>query len=288
MKLGALAVASSLLLGGCAAVPTAPPGTITVVVGLYPYAYLAEQIGGDRVSVTNLTQPGAEPHDLELTARQIAAVATADLTIYQAGLQPAVEAAVAENAAPSLEATTVVPLATHDNQVDPHIWLDPVNMVTLADAVAARLTALDPAGAATYATGLAAVTTTLTSLDDRYASTLTACERTVFLTTHDAFWYLAGRYGLTQIAIAGISPDAEPSPLRIAEIHETAQTHHLTTVFFETLAAPELADTIAGDLGLATDVLDPLEGLTAQSRGDDYAQVMTSNLTALAQANGCS
>ena len=147
MKLSAavLVVAGVVMLEGCT-VPATPPG-VSVVAGLYPYAYLAEAIGGDLVTVTNLTQPGAEPHDLELTARQVIAVATSDLTIYEAGLQPAVDAAVA-NATPAraLDVTTVV----HRDGTDPHVWLDPVRMVTLAEAIAQQLTQIDPAHAAAY------------------------------------------------------------------------------------------------------------------------------------------
>ena len=273
----------ALALAGCAA--PAPPRGVSVVVGLYPYAYLAETIGGDRITVTNLTRPGAEPHDLELTARDTIAIAESTLTIYQAGLQPAVDAAVAQ-AAPrnALEATTVVPLADGD----PHIWLDPVHMITLARAIADRLTALDPAGATVYAAGAATLIATLTDLDQRYTTGLATCERRAFITTHAAFAYLAARYDLEQIPISGISPDAEPSPERIAEIQRTAIREGLTTIFFETLAPPDLARAIAGDLGLRTDQLDPVEGVTDESRGDDYAAIMSANLTALTLANGCS
>jgi len=285
MKLSAavLVVAGVVMLEGCT-VPATPPG-VSVVAGLYPYAYLAEAIGGDLVTVTNLTQPGAEPHDLELTARQVIAVATSDLTIYEAGLQPAVDAAVA-NATPAraLDVTTVV----LREGTDPHVWLDPVRMVTLAEAIAQQLTQIDPAHAAAYAAGLEGVTAELHAIDGEYAAGLARCTRRDFITTHAGFGYLAERYGLTQIPIAGISPDAEPSPARIADIQRTAQANNLTTVFFETLASPELARTIAGDLGLTTDVLDPIEGLTSESRGTDYPSLMAANLAALRLANGCS
>jgi zinc transport system substrate-binding protein len=255
-----------------------------VVVGLYPYAYLAQAIGGDRLEVVNLTRPGAEPHDLELTARDTIAVATSLLTIYQAGLQPAVDAAVAQAEPPGvLETTAIVPLVDGD----PHIWLDPSLMIRLARAIAWHLSALDPDGAATYSTGLTQLESELTSLDERFTTGLATCLHRGFITTHAAFAYLAARYGLEQIAISGVSPDAEPSPERIARIQQTAVAEGLTTVFFETLAPPDLARAIAGDLGLRTDQLDPVEGLTEQSRGTDYDQIMTANLAALQQANGC-
>jgi len=278
---------AALTLAGCSA-PSSEDGTISVTAGLYPYAWLAQEIGGTHISVINLTPPGAEPHDLELTAKQVASVQISDLAIYEAGLQPNVDSAVAEtHPAHSLDVTTVVPLEVHDRNLDPHIWLDPVRMVTLAQAIAAELSQIDPANAQAYADNLAAVISTLTSIDTAYSSGLVSCERTQFLTTHAAFGYMAERYGLTQISISGISPDAEPSPDRIVEIHRIAEEQGLTTVFFETLTSPELAQSIADDLHLATDVLDPIEGITDQSRGSDYAEIMASNLTALRTANGC-
>ncbi|MCL2785330.1 MAG: metal ABC transporter substrate-binding protein [Propionibacteriaceae bacterium] len=291
MKIKVLGLAAALIiaLSGCTT-PTQPSGTLSIVVSHYPYAYLAQAIGGDLVTVTNLTQPGAEPHDLELTTRQVAQIATSDLMIYQAGLQPAVEAAVNE-VEPSypLEVTNIVPLRSHtpDGNPDPHIWLDPAQMITIAESITAALIEIDPENEHIYADQLTVLATTLTLLDSSYSTGLAACERQEFLTSHAAFGYLADRYKLTQIAISGLSPDAEPSPERIAEIHQLAQQYGLTTVFFETLSSPDLAEIIASDLGMRTDVLDPIEGITSASRGTNYPQVMESNLDALREANGC-
>lgn len=295
MKLRAMAglVSAVLALSGCSG-PAPADGLIHVVAGLYPYAYLAEQLGGDLVSVDNLTRPGAEPHDLELTARQVAAVDLADLVIYESTLQPAVDAAVAQTRpARVLDVTSVVPLENHPiddggtTMADPHIWLDPVRMIRLANAIADQLTAADPANAATFETNLAAVTADLTELDQAYGAGLVHCRRTAFITTHAAFGYLAERYGLNQIAIAGMSPDTEPSPRGLADIESLATAEGITTIFFETLVSPALADSLARDLHLTTDVLDPIEGITDQSRGRDYTDLMRSNLAALMKANGC-
>jgi len=281
----------ALTLTGCGA-PSPEPGKISVTAGLYPYAWLAQEIGGAHVEVANLTPPGAEPHDLELTAKQVASVQISDLTIYEAGLQPNVDSAVAQTKpAHSLDVTTVVPLEIHDTDtdrnLDPHIWLDPMRMVAVAQAVTGQLIEIDQANEQAYTDNLASLISLLTSIDADYSSGLVTCDRTHFLTTHAAFGYMAERYGLTQISISGLSPDAEPSPDRIVEIHRIAQEQGLTTVFFETLTSPELAQSIAEDLHLRTDVLDPIEGITGQSRGTDYPQIMSSNLTALKQANGC-
>jgi len=286
-----LTILAVAVLTGCS-VPSPDPSKISVVVGLYPYAWLAESIGGEHVVVSNLTPPGSEPHDLELTAKQVASVQISDLTIYEAGLQPNVDSAVAQTKpAHSLDVTTIVPLEIHqsdtDHNLDPHIWLDPVRMITVAHAIAEQLIQIDPPNTQAYSDSLNTTISTLTGIDAHYSSGFTHCDRTEFLTTHAAFGYMAERYGLTQISISGLSPDAEPSPDRIAEIHRVAEEQGLTTVFFETLTSPELAQSIADDLHLKTDVLDPIEGITNKSRGNDYTQIMSSNLSALQQANGC-
>jgi zinc transport system substrate-binding protein len=251
--------------------------------------------------VTGLTQPGAEPHDLELTPRQVGLIGTADLVLYEKGLQPAVDEAVAQSGnSAALDITAAVPLQdlgtgevdhTEDeadhNTLDPHVWLDPLQMVTIAEAVAANLRESDPDGADTYTANTKALTSELTDLDAAFRTGLATCARQTFVTSHAAFGYLARRYDLTQVPISGLSPDAEPSPGRIAEVQRLAKATGVTTIFSETLVSPALAEAIAGDLGLRTDVLDPVEGITDASRGRDYLAVMRTNLTALRAANGC-
>ncbi|MDR0990179.1 MAG: metal ABC transporter substrate-binding protein [Propionibacteriaceae bacterium] len=308
-----LAAALTATLGLSACTPAgSSDDQITVVVGLYPFQYVAEQIAGDRATVTNLTVPGAEPHDLELTPQQVGAVAEADLVIYLAGLQPAVDEAVDQGQpAHALNVSTVVDLLTladestapqdpdetvghddHDHAAglgdhDPHVWLDPIRMPTIAQAVADQLIGLDPDGTAFYQAQTETLESQFADLDQNYRDGLSSCQRQTFVTSHAAFGYLAARYDLTQVPIAGLSPDAEPSPSRIAEIHRLIDQYDVTTIFFETLASPAMAETIADDLGLTTAVLDPIEGLSDQSQADDYPGLMAANLAALRLANGC-
>ena len=312
VRLAALvAAAVALLTAGCggatggtgAAGQTS--GRLQVVTGLYPLAFVVERVAGERAAVSNLTQPGAEPHDLELTPRQVGSLATADLVVYERSLQPAVDEAVVQSGAGAvLDTTTVVPLqpleepahehgdgAEHagaeEEGLDPHVWLDPTNLATIGDAVAQRLADADPAHATDYRAGAASLRQDLDTLDEQFRTGLADCTRTEFVTTHAAFGYLARRYGLTQIGIGGLSPDVEPSPARVAEVQREVAEHGLTTVFYETLVSPAVARSVAGDLGLRTDVLDPVEGITPESRGQDYVKVMTANLAALREAGGC-
>ena len=147
---------------------------------------------------------------------------------------------------------------------------------------------IDPAHAADYAHNTRVLEMDLRKLDRSFRTGLRNCVRTEFITTHAAFGYLAERYHLTQIGISGLNPDSEPSPARIADVQRIAREYRLTTIFSETLVSPALAQAIAGDLGLRTDVLDPIEGVTTESRGNDYLSIMSSNLTALRKAGGCS
>ena len=299
------AVAGCANAGPATTIKTKQPGRLTIVAAFYPLQFVAQRVAGDRVTVTSLTQPGAEPHDLELTPRQVASLTTASLVIYEKGFQPAVDEAVVQSENPQvIETTTVVPLlplASPDGDLDhgggakddhsaldPHVWLDPTAVSRIARAVEQRLSTIDPDHAADYGRNADTLVKELDDLDQTIRSGLAHCVRTEFMTTHAAFGYLAERYHLTQIGISGLSPDSEPSPARIAEVQRVARDYGITTVFSETLASPAVAQAVAGDLGLATDVLDPIEGITSQSRGQDYLSVMSANLAALRKAGGCS
>lgn len=282
---------------------------LNVVASFYPMQFLAERIGGTHVSVTQLTKPGVEPHDLDLTPRQIGGLSEADYILFLKGVQPAVDDAVGqagvENTVDAAELTT---LENHGAEVDghdhgheegeehahegeeagndPHIWLDPVKYAEVAKGVGKSLEKADPDHAADYRKNTDALVNELNALNTAYETGLRNTATKTFITTHSAFGYLAERYGLTQEGIAGIDPEAEPSPARINEIHAVASKNEATTVFFETLASDRTAKTLAKDLGLKTDVLDPLEGITDSSKGADYLEVMKSNLAALQKALG--
>ena len=177
----------------------------------------------------------------------------------------------------------------HDHgTTDPHFWLDPTLEAKAVDAIANELSKINADNKSTYETNAKNVTNDLTALDEEYKSSLTNCQVKTIITTHAAFGYLTERYGLEQIGISGLSPNEQPSPARIAKVQEEAKEHGVTTIFFETLTSDEVAKAIAGDLALKTAVLDPIEGITTESAGQDYPSVMKANLDAIKQANGCS
>ncbi len=297
MKVAALllAVAATLpLLSACDPPNDWADGRLRVVAAFYPLQFVAERVGGSAVDVRTLTKPGAEPHDLELTPRAVADVATADLVVYLAGFQPAVDAAVEQEAATT--AYDVAPAARLDLGYqgdaasagrDPHFWLDPTRLAAVGDAVAAAMAAADPSGAAGYHDRAGRLRADLAELDRDLSGGLRHCRSRVLVTSHAAFGYFAQRYRLEQVGISGPTPDAEPVPSELAATTAFVEDHDVRTIYSETLASPAVARTVTRETGARSAVLDPLEGLTDESAGHDYLQVMRSNLATLRAGQDC-
>lgn len=291
-------------LGACSTSDDASAdGKVDVVAAFYPLQFVAERVGGSAVTVTNLAKPGVEPHDLELEPKQLASIADADLALYLAGFQPAVDDAIKSEAKDkSFDVATVQPLSEaaedeeheeegkeHANEgKDPHVWLDPIRLATIAEKVADRLAAVDAKNADAYKDRATAFRKELTTLDEEFAKGLQTCARRDIVTSHAAFGYLAAKYNLTQVPISGISPEGEPSPQRVAEVAALAKEKGVTTIFFETLVSPKIAETLAKEVGAKAEVLDPIEGLAADAApGTDYLSVMRQNLGKLRAALNC-
>jgi zinc transport system substrate-binding protein len=267
--------------------------TLSVVASFYPLAEAAERVGGDLVSVTNLTPPGVEPHDLELTPGQVEAITTADVVVYLGGgFQPAVEEAVAGAegiAVDALDAVDTVPAPPEEAEeglsVDPHVWLDPVRYAAIVDGVAAGLGEAAPDERDTFEANASAFGDELDALDAEFRAGLASCDRNEIVTNHAAFGYLAAAYGLDQVAISGLEPDAEPTPDRLAQLAELVERDGVTTIFTEELLPPDVAQTLADETGAQTSVLFTLEG--APEDGGDYLSLMRENLGKLTTALGC-
>lgn len=299
-------VAALVLTSLAACKADTPPATtvdkVNVVVGFYPLQFITERIGGQNVSVINLAEPGVEPHDMELKPSQIIQIEDADLLLYLKSFQPALDEAVEQNAASkSFDVTTVSPLEmgeahghegeqepAHEDEeaLDPHIWLDPIRLATISDAVSGQLAKADPEHSSEYTARAATLRTELSNLDQEFTAGLKDCQRREMFTSHAAFGYLAARYNLEQIGLTGLTPETEPTPQRLADVATQAKEHGATTIFFETLVSPRVAETLATEVGAKTAVLDPLEGLAAGSK-EDYFSVMRANLKALRDALGC-
>ena len=272
------------VLSGCGG--ASGPGSRTVVAAFYPLAFAAEQVAGEGIVVIDLTPPGAEPHDLELAAGDVKDVRDAELVLYLGqGFMPSLERAAAQREQGSidlLEGQELIAAAGEPGSAhDPHVWLDPARYAWMATTIAAAL------GDESLADGFVR---RLDELDDELRAGLGKCARREIVTSHAAFGYLAERYRLEQVPLSGLSPEVEPSAREIEALSEQVRLHGATTVFFETLASPELAETVAREAGVKTAVLNPLEGLTGAEidAGADYFSVMRDNLAALRAALGCS
>lgn len=280
-------------------------GTLRVMVTTYPTHYLASSIGGSLVSIENPVKPGVDPHGLELSVQQVAQMSTADLVLqiehYQSAVDTAISSQNLTNVLNLNEHVTLLPASAaaedetdhghdhdhdhaeddhdHDHDhgdIDPHFWHDPLLMIEAATAIAARLSEIAPEHKDAFADALATLTATLTTLDEELSAAFGAVSGTkAFITSHAAFTYLAHRYDLTQIAIAGIDPDTEPSTQRLLELSQLVQSKGLSTVFFETTASPAVAETLATRSGVKAEELDNLE--TQLDPAKDYAEVMRNN-----------
>ena len=271
-------------------------GRLSVVASFYPVAFAAERIGGDCVEVTDLTPPGVEPHDLELTPDGVAAIASADLVLYLGGgFQPGVEDAIGEAEGTTVDLLASVPTIPNAEEeedapaVDPHVWLDPARFATIATRVEAALAEAGAEASCDVEARALELRADLEALDERLRDGLADCELDVFVTSHAAFGYLADAYGLRQEAIAGLEPETEPDPRRLAEIADLVRREHVEMIFTEELVAPDVAETVARETGARTDVLATIEGLTDEERSshDDYVSLMERNLGALRDALRC-
>jgi len=304
MKHLVFALSALALLGagcGIAGEDAAGSGGPEVIAAFYPLEFVASEIVGDSATVTNLSPPGIEPHDLELAPGQVRSLAEADLILYLGeGFQPAVEDVIGE-----LSGTALIDgLETQDGLLqgsdqdedeveeeheegasDPHIWLDPTRVASLGNSVADEMARIDPDNADHYKDNASDLVNALDELDEEYSSALENCERNELVVSHEAFGYLTDRYGLEQVGVSGIDPESEPSPARVAEVAEFARDHGVTTIFFEEQVAPDIAQVIADEIGAEVEVLDPLE--FEPEGGSDYFDVMRNNLDSISTALGC-
>ena len=275
-----LVIAATLLVVGCSGASSGSD----VVAAFYPLAYTAQRIGGSSVHVDDLTPAGAEPHDLELTPRAVARLQSARVVLYLShGFQPAVGKAVEQAKGQRVDVLAGLPLrgstgAQEGLTVDPHVWLDPVLFGRIANRIGAVLHR-----------SAAPLQRDLLKLDREYRQGLRSCARRELVTSHAAFGYLAARYHLRQVPITGLTPESEPTPQQLARAVEQVRRTHATTVFFEALVSPRLAETVAREVGARTAVLDPIEGLTAaeQEQHLEYLSLMRRNLATLRKALGC-
>lgn len=266
-------------------------GGLKVTATIYPFAYLATHIGGERISVDTIVPAGVEAHDFEPTAQDLARLSKSRLVLAAgSGLDTWID-----NVRPEIEqAQGRVLVASEilsdlDASGDPHVWLDPVKMEALAQEIAKTLSELDPEGRLYYESRLSILLVNLASLDSAYRQGLSDCTQREFVTTHAAFAYLAKAYGLEQIAITGFDPSVEPGAGQLAELTEAVRAKNIKYIFFEEMVGPELSRTLAKEVGAAVLVLNSLESLPEEMQlsGQDYQSEMLNNLSNLRLALEC-
>lgn len=281
------------VLASCAGGTTTRGGErVTVAVAFYPIEEIVRRVGGDELAVQVLVEPGTDPHEFDLTPRQLAHLASADVVFYLGDdFQPSLEKAIRELPADvrTVDLLADLTLREIDGDTDPHVWLDPRNMAVMSATVAAELSAQLPNVATTFDDNAAAYIAELDQLHAAFDTALADCAVPVLITTHDAFGYLADAYELTEIAIAGVSPADEPSAKTLRRIAERAADEGVTTVFFEENLPDELATTIAAEIGARVSSLGTVESLTQRQLEDaaSYLTIMSANLEALRAGLGC-
>jgi len=305
-------IAASLILAACSSTQeTATPQETTevatkkiqIVAGFYPLAYAAEGIAGDLAEVVSLAGPGVEPHDLELTPGDVAKINDADLVVYIPEFIPALDAVVKTlDQSKVINATQGITLISGDSHshegeethseeeghsdesaTDPHIWLNPNNMVLIGNSIAQALSALTSDSAINE--NRSGFENALTTLASDYTAKLANCSIKALVVSHEAFGYIANAYGFEQVGISGLSPEAEPSPARLAEVAKIAKAENATTIYYESLVDPKVAKTLADELKITAEMLDPLESPPASG---DYLSVMQQNLDTLVKGQVCS
>ncbi|MDE1798188.1 MAG: zinc ABC transporter substrate-binding protein [Candidatus Micrarchaeota archaeon] len=290
----------AIVLAGCASSPSAPTsssGAPTVVASFLPVYLIVQPVAGNLTAVRILLPPGAEPHDYEPAPNDLKALANASILFYDSpGLEPwAISLAQAANPgirlAPLSSAVPLRPAAENGTgATDPHVWLSPARVINETLYARDQLIAADPAHAGQYRANAAAQLARLRELDGEYRAGLSNCSSRILITTHAALGYLADDYNLTQVPIAGISPDEEPSPAALEQVIQIGKAENATVVFTEPGVSPKLGIAVAGEIHVSTLAFNPLEILTPEeiANGADYISLMRSNLGVLRQGLGCS
>lgn len=279
--------------------PSQPAKTnkIQVVASFYPLYFFSSQIGGNKADVTNIVPAGAEPHDYEPTAQDLAKIENSKLLVLNGGgleawgndIQKNLDAKKTTIIVAGEGLTTQQVTENGETGTDPHVWLDPSLAEKMVDNIVRGFMQADPTNKDYYQSNATMLKSKLAGLDTAYKQGLSNCVEKNIITSHAAFGYIATTYGLNQVPIAGLSPDAEPSPQQLADIVKFAKDNNVKYIFFESLVSPKLSQTIATEVGAQTLVLNPIEGLSDEelAQGKTYLTVMQDNLANLQTALQC-
>jgi zinc transport system substrate-binding protein len=264
-----------------------------ITVSFYPMAYLVDRIVQDKAKIVQIIPQGTEPHEFEPTPKDITALYSSSIFIYNGGgIEPWVERIVPDlqkKGVKVINMSEYFDLIEKSGYKDPHIWTDPVNLIQETRIIEDALVNIDSINNDLYRTNANMLVNDLTLLDNKIKSGLTTCNKNEIVVSHDAFSYFAKRYNIKIIPISGISPEEEPTALKLAEIADIVRKKGIKFIFFETLTSPKLSDTIANETGVQTLVLNPLENLTENdvANNKNYITIMNENLNNIKMVLEC-
>lgn len=260
--------------------PLLAKSKLNVVVSFYPLYDFTKNIGGEKVNITTIIPFGVEPHDWEPTPKDVGKILSADLFIYNgAGLEPWAEKLVRDTKSKNLVVIDMYKSIGAKGD-DPHIWLDPILVKAQLKVIRDTLIKLDSRNKSYYEANYNSYLKKVEALDREIRDTLSRCKKKVFVTSHDAFSRFAERYGLTQVPITGINPEAEPKPKDLVEVVKIVRENKIKYIFTEPLISPKLAESLSRETGAKILILDPIEGLSESDikAGKDYISKMRENL----------
>lgn len=257
---------------------------VSIVATIYPLAWMASDLD-PAATVTTIVGPGLEPHDFSPTINDVKSMQNADLLIVNRMIDEWAVDAIIDRKGPTISAMETLNFPSLE---DSHVWLDPVLMQEIVEEIGGQLEIIDPINAEGIRENVLKKVAILQGIDDAYRVGLSSCSIPEIISSHDAFGYLARRYGFKVYGIAGMSPESEPSPSRLVELTDLIRSHHITTVFFEELASNALSKTLANETGVKSDVLDAIESLSSkESERLEYPGIMEKNLAKLEAAMVC-
>ncbi|MEE9390139.1 MAG: zinc ABC transporter substrate-binding protein [Candidatus Aminicenantaceae bacterium] len=304
LKIRILFILAAILILSGYQVPQLHSSTqIKIVTSVFPLKEFAQAVAGDRGEVSLLVPPGAEIHTWRPRPSDIVRLSSTDLFLFigsnmEPWLQDILEGVQNPNLK-TLEAGQGISLIEkdstsgehegeteqeheHDHEAaDPHVWLDFQNDQVIIDKIAVALSEIDPDGASIYRKNASVYKQRLQDLDNKYKQGLQTCTHRVFiLGGHAAFGYMAKRYGLQQISLYGVSPDAKPTPKKLIEIVELAKKYGIKVIFFDSSLSEELARVLAREIGARTLVLNPGANITKEQLklGKTFFDIMEENL----------
>lgn len=287
-----------LIISGCAPSQEAETDNKpTIYTSIYPIQYAVERIGGNTVHAKTVYPPGVDAHTYEPTSKEMTDIAKGDAFFYLgAGME-----GFAGSAADALakQDTKLVELGEHESlfhtetaheddghhhgDQDPHIWLDPIRMIDMAEIIKDNLIALYPEQEDDFNQNFEALKTDLKQLNDQYKTVLQDKTNKKILVSHAAFGYWEERYGITQIAINGLSSSSEPSQKDLTKIVDQAKQHHMKYIIFEQNVSNHVSEIIQDHIGAESLTIHNLSVLTEEDidQDEDYISLMEHNLDTL-------